>query len=219
MEEIEALLSAKRLAKYQGLSKEDAFKRHLFNSELAESFYQSLSYFEIILRNKIDLVFSKYLGENWIFQSQFIIGRNKENMSSALSHIKDTNKNPADKDHIISELSLGFWVYLFLPTYNDVLWKKYPQMLNEIFDNSKDISILYRIFIKLNRIRMYRNKIFHYGSLLVVNEEQNRPEKIHNLIYRLIGDMNAQKLLKELKKIDNFNEKYQKGKKLGFLKQ
>lgn len=171
------------------------------------------------MRNKIDLVFSKYLGENWIFQSQFIIGRNKENMASALSHIKDTNKNPADKDHIISELSLGFWVYFFLPTYNDVLWKRYPQMLNEIFDNSKDISILYRIFIKLNRIRMYRNKIFHYGSLLVVNEEQNRPEKIHNLIYRLIGDMNAQKLLKELKKIDNFNEKYQKGKKLGFLKQ
>ena len=219
MDESEALLSAKRLAKYQGLLKEDAVACHLFNCELAESFYSSLSYFEIILRNKIDKVFSKYLGEDWIFQPQFIIGRNKENMASALSHIKDTNKNPADKDHIISELSLGFWVYLFLPTYNDVLWKKYPQMLNEIFDNSKDISILYRIFIKLNRIRMYRNKIFHYGSLLVVNEEQNRPEKIHNLIYRLIGDMNAQKLLKELKKIDNFNEKYQKGKKLGFLKQ
>lgn len=219
MEESEALLSAKRLAKYQGLLKKDAVACHLFNCELAESFYSSLSYFEIILRNKIDKVFSKYLGENWIFQPQFIIGRNKDNMASALSHINDTKKNPANKDHIISELSLGFWVYLFLPTYNDVLWNKYPTMLSEIFDNSKDRSVLYRIFIKLNRIRMYRNKIFHYGSLLVVNEEQNRPEKIHNLIYRLIGDMNAQKLLKELKKIDNFNEKYQKGRKLGFLKQ
>ena len=73
MEEIEALLSAKRLAKYQGLSTEDAFKHHLFNSELAESFYQSLSYFEIILRNKIDLVFSKYLGSDWIFNQQYHI--------------------------------------------------------------------------------------------------------------------------------------------------
>ena len=69
----------------------------------------------------------------------------------------------------------------------------------------------------MNQIRIYRNKIFHYGSLLVV-EQENRPEKIHNLIYRLIKDLNAMKLLKELKKIDTFNEKYQKGKKLGFLK-
>lgn len=64
---------------------------------------------------------------------------------------------------------------------------------------------------------MYRNKIFHYGSLLVVAEE-NRPEKVHNLIYRMVGDLNAPKLLKELRKIDSFNEKYLKGEKLGILK-
>ena len=51
MDEITNLLSEKRLAKYKGISKKDAFKCHLYNSELAESFYQSLSYFEIILRN------------------------------------------------------------------------------------------------------------------------------------------------------------------------
>ena len=51
MDEITDLLSEKRLAKYKEIAKEDAFKCHLFNSELAESFYSSLSYFEIILRN------------------------------------------------------------------------------------------------------------------------------------------------------------------------
>ena len=53
MDEITDLLSKKRLAKYKGIAKEDAFKCHLLNSELAESFYSSLSYFEIILRNKL----------------------------------------------------------------------------------------------------------------------------------------------------------------------
>ncbi len=217
MDEITDLLSEKRLAKYQGVSKENAVACHLFNCELAESFYSSLSYFEIILRNKIDKVFSKYLGEDWILQEKYIIGRNQDNLKNALAHMKDTKKSPSDKNHIISELNLGFWVYLFLPTYNDVIWKKYPQILREIFDGCKDISVLSRIFNKLNRIRMYRNKIFHYGSLIVVAEE-NRPEKIHNLIYRLLGDLNAPKLLKELKKIDTFNEKYQKGKNIGILK-
>ena len=211
MDEITDLLSEKRLAKYKGIGKENAIACHLFNCELAESFYSSLSYFEIILRNKIDKVFSKYLGDDWI------IGRNQDNMKNALAHIKDTKKNPTDKNHIISELNLGFWVYLFLPAYNDVVWKKHPQVLQEIFDGCKDISVLSRIFNKLNRIRMYRNKIFHYGSLLVVAEE-NRPEKVHNLIYRMVGDLNAPKLLKELRKIDSFNEKYLKGKNLGILK-
>ena len=217
MDEIKDLLSEKRLAKYKGISKEDAVACHLFNCELAESFYSSLSYFEIILRNKIDKVFSKYLGEDWIFRDEYIIGRNQDNMKNALAHIKDTKKNPTDKNHIISELSLGFWVYLFLPAYNDAVWKKHPQVLQEIFDGCKDISVLSRIFNKLNRIRMYRNKIFHYGSLLIVAEE-NRPEKVHNLIYRMVGDLNAPKLLKELRKIDSFNEKYLKGEKLGILK-
>lgn len=216
MDEITDLLSEKRLAKYKDISKENAVACHLFNCELAESFYSSLSYFEIILRNKIDRIFSKYLGDDWIFKDEYMIGRNQDNMKSALAHIKDTKKNPTDKNHIISELSLGFWVYLFLPAYNDAIWKKHPQMLQEVFDGCKDKVVLQVMFSKLNIIRMYRNKIFHYGSLLA--DEKNKPSKIHNLIYRTIKEMNALHLLKQLKQIDNFNEKYQKGRKLGLLK-
>ncbi len=40
---------------------------------------------------------------------------------------------------------------------------------------------------------------------------------MHNLIYNTIKEMNAQKLLKQLKNIDTFNEKYQRGKKLGIF--
>lgn len=216
MNEIIGLLSEKRLAKYKNINKENTIACHLFNCELAQSFYSSLSYFEIILRNKIDKVFSKYLGENWIFQQEYIIGRNQDNMKNALAHIKDTQKSPDDKNHIISELSLGFWVYLFLPVYQNVIWKKYPKMLEEIFENNKNKLVLQVIFSKLNIIRMYRNKIFHYGSLLT--DDKNPPARMHNLIYSTIKELNAQNLLKQLKTIDTFNEKYQKGKKLKYLK-
>lgn len=210
MNEITDLLSEKRLAKYRGISKEDAVACHLYNCELAESFYSSLSYFEIILRNKIDKVFSKYLGDDWILQEKYIIGRNQDNMKSALAHMKDTKKSSKDKNHIVSELSLGFWVYLFLPAYNDIIWKKHSQILQEIFDGSKNKLVLEVIFSKLNIIRMYRNKIFHYGSLLT--DDKNPPARMHNLIYNIIKELNAQKLLKQLKAVDTFNEKYQKEK-------
>ncbi|MBR4932695.1 MAG: hypothetical protein IKZ02_06695, partial [Alphaproteobacteria bacterium] len=131
------------------------------------------------------MVLSKYLGEDWIFNPQYIIGRNKDNMATAISHMKDTKKNPKDKDHIISELSLGFWVYLFLPSYEDIIWKKHPEMLNEIFDKAKSKLNLNKTFYRLNRIKMYRNKIFHYGSLLCITDDLSNPAKMHNTIYSM----------------------------------
>ena len=91
-------------------------------------------------------------------------------------------------------------------------------MLEEIFDKAKSNIILNKTFYRLNRIKMYRNKIFHYGSLLAITDELSNPAKMHNTIYSMLKDLSANKLLKEIKKIDTFNEKYIKGKKLGILK-
>lgn len=142
------LIIQKRLAKYVDISKEDAFKGHLYNSELAESFYQSLCYFEIILRNKIDLVFSKYLGTDWIFDTQYHIGKNR-NHYDALKRIErekgvDYLKN---RDCLISELTFGYWSFLFSSTYKDILWNKYPTMLGEIFDANKDSGKLSKMIM------------------------------------------------------------------------
>lgn len=215
MSEMIELLSAKRLNKYDSFNI-DAVQCHLYNCELAESFYSSLSYFEIILRNKIDKVLSKYLGEDWIFKEKYLIDRNAENMKVACLHMRDTRKETDNKNHIISELNLGFWVYLFSSAYKSTLWDAYPNLINEIFDGSKNKVTSHIVFNKLNTIRMYRNKIFHYGSLIA--DEYNAPERIHNLIYNIIKEMNAKSLLKQLKSIDNFNEKYKKGRDLNILK-
>ena len=219
MDEITNLLSEKRLAKYKGISKKDAFKCHLYNSELAESFYQSLSYFEIILRNKIDLVFSKYLGKEWIFNQLYHIGKNKNHFEDAIKRIEREKgaEYLKNRDCLISELTFGYWSFLFSSVYKDVLWNKYPQMFSEIFDNSKYTLNLSKAYFQINRIRLYRNKVFHYGSLLVLSEDVSRPEQMHNMIYSMCRSMNANKLLKHIKQIDTFDEKYKKGKELGII--
>lgn len=220
MEEIEALLSAKRLAKYQGLSKEDAFKCHLFNSELAESFYKSLSYFEIILRNKIDKVFSKYLGQDWIFDKQYHIGKNENHFNDALQRIEREKGTSYlhNRDCVISELVFGYWSFLFSSAYKEVLWNKYPKMLEEIFENSKDAVKLSKISYDINKIRLYRNKVFHYGSLLVYMDNYDKPQHIHNVVYNLLKIMGAVKLSKIIRGIDSFDAVYMKGKSLKILK-
>ena len=219
MNEIESLISARRLAKYNKPSAEEAFAAHLYNSELAESFYQSLSYFEIILRNKIDAVFSKYLGEDWIFNPDYQIGKNADTFQKIRKRlITEAQKDPNNKNHIISELTFGFWAYLFSSAYKKAVWNKYPTILKEIFDCTKETLVSGRVYERINRIRMYRNKVFHYGSLITVADALNEPARIHNMIYKLIRDMNANAVLKQIKRIDDFDEKYAKGKSLGYFR-
>lgn len=218
MNEIETLISVRRLAKYNKPSAAEAFAAHLYNSELAESFYQSLGYFEIILRNKIDAVFSKHLGENWLFNPDYQIGKNADTFQKIRKRlVAEAQKDPNDKNHIISELTFGFWAYLFSSAYKAV-WNKHPTMLKEIFDCTRETLIPGRVYERINRIRMYRNKVFHYGSLIKVVDPLNEPARIHNMIYKLIRDMNAKTVLKQIKRIDDFDEKYAKGKSLGYFR-
>lgn len=219
MNDIENLISARRLAKYAKPTVKEAFAAHLYNSELAESFYQSLSYFEIVLRNKIDAVFSKHLGEDWIFNPAYLIGKNEDVFQKIRKRISmEAQKDPNNKNHLISELTFGFWAYLFSSAYKKVLWNKYPTLLNEVFDCTRETLVSGRIYERVNRIRMYRNKVFHYGSLITVTDPQNEPARMHNMIYKLIRDMNANAVLKQIKQIDDFDEKYAKGKKLGYFR-
>ena len=220
MDEIVDLLSEKRLAKYKGISKEDAFKCHLYNSELAESFYQSLSYFEIILRNKIDLVFSKYLGDDWIFDTQYHIGKNKNHYDDALKRIEREKGETylKNRDCLISELTFGYWSFLFSSSYKDILWNKYPKMLGEIFEYEKIRLPLSKYYRDINKIRIFRNKVFHYGSVITFHYEDTHLGVLHNFIYNITRNLGANKILKSIKSIDKFNATYIKGKELKILK-
>ena len=196
MNDFVRLISEKRLDKYGGISKAELY---WYNIKLCECFYPSLNCLEVVLRNKMDLVLSKYLGDNWICKFTEI--------DSAVC-----------KDDLISELNLGFWTRLFLSEFSGVIWNKHPSALQEIFEFSKSPPRLNVICGKMNNIRFHgRNKIFHYGCLLPSCGAKMPPEHIHNLIYKFIRDMGGNHIAKDLQKIDNFNNVFVEGKKRGYL--
>ena len=159
------------------------------------------------------------MGEDWIFNPDYQIGKNADIFQKIRKRlITEAQKDPNNKNHIISELTFGFWAYLFSAAYKKAVWNKYPTILKEIFDYTKETLVSGRIYERINRIRMYRNKVFHYGSLITVADALNEPARIHNMIYKLIRDMNANAVLKQIKRIDDFDEKYAKGKSLGYFR-
>ncbi len=206
---LEEILSQKRLDKYKlnaEFSNEESFKIHLFNTELAESCFPILSYFEIILRNKIDFVFSKHIGENWILNTRYHIGHNVDHFNRAIDRIQKAGKDISNKNHIIAELNLGFWTGLFMRPYEIPIWNEYPNILEEIFEHGKKGYFLSKYRTLLNRIRLYRNKVFHYDAIIMIPKKENKPINIYKLSTQMIKRIGGKRIVKELKKIDRFQK-------------
>ncbi len=205
MDTIIPFISEKRLLKYGSPDKQRTFNLYIFNVRLCECMYPGLSQFEIVLRNKIDMVFSRYMGENWIFD--FVLNDEK---------LVD-EKHISDRNELIDSLTFAFWSRLFMAHNCAAIWDKYPTALQEIFECRRNFVSLPRIAFEIDQIRKYRNRFSHNGSLLLCSKRQMPCHKIHNLIYRMIKEMGANTVLNQIKKIDRFNEVFTDGKKAGFI--
>jgi hypothetical protein len=212
------LLTENRLKKYSHFPQNLAVRCHLYNTQLCESFYSSLSYLEILLRNKIDLVFSEHFGANWIFDEKFHRGRNqKTHFDSALRTLTNDKKDMTNKNNLIAELPFGFWTAYF-DLYDYKIWS--DGLLFEVFDSYPGKKVLNLNFIRrnLNDIRRYRNKVFHYGSIVICSESQKNCRLMHRIIFDYITAVAGNSILERISKIDTFNNVYLIGIRDGFLK-
>lgn len=206
MAELIDFISKKRLEKYGDSTKQKTCDLYFFNVRLSESFYPSLSQFEVVLRNKVDLVLSRHMGKDWIFERV----RNDEKYSGG--------DMPEDRDKLVDSLTFAFWSRLFMDENRKDIWGRYPSALREIFENRREALDLKKISFEIDQIRQYRNRFSHNGSLLICHKRHIPCEKMHNVIFRIMKELDANAVLNRIKKIDRFNEVYTDGRKSGFIK-
>ena len=202
---ITELLSDKRLSKYGNPCEPVTVEEYFFNVELCESFYPLLSQFEVVLRNKIDMIFSKYMGPNWIFS-----------IVAADTRLS-AEKEISDRDELIDSLTFAFWSRLFMPENANTIWNKHPTILEEIFSKRKASIKLDKISYEIDQIRRYRNRFSHNGSLLICRKSQMPCHKMHNLLLRMMRELGAACVLDNIKKIDKFDTVFKRGLSYGFI--
>lgn len=153
----------KRLETYYKLfdgNKSKAIEYYQLNTKISESFYPLLSNLEITLRNSIHKSFSVRFGsENWF--ENVIFQELTDQINIAKSKIIK-NKQLLTSDKIVAELTFGFWTSLFNKQYAILFWKPLMYAFKEL-----DIALKHRdkIAFKLNHIRKFRNRIFHYEPI------------------------------------------------------
>lgn len=163
IDNLEQLLSVKRLETYfkqfNG-NKSKAIEYYQLNTQISESFYPLLSNLEIALRNSIHKSFSLRFGtESWF--ENIIFQELKDHVNIAKSKITKS-KQFLTNDKIVAELTFGFWTSLFNKQYAQLFWKPLMFVFKDLENELKHRD---KIAFKLNNIRKFRNRIFHYEPI------------------------------------------------------
>lgn len=156
-------ISEERFASYQKRypqNLEKSFLLYQSNIEISQAFYSSLSILEISLRNAINDSFAYHFKtENWFkylppeIHEQILIVEKKLTSS----------KKEATVDKIISELNFGFWTTLYNRKYAKDLWKP---LLRATPYLSSAMRKRTKVSSRLNHIRTFRNRIYHYEPII-----------------------------------------------------
>ncbi len=132
---------------------------------------------EVALRNALDNYLSNKISNNW-YEEDFLTQDSKIKVNQAIA-LLNRRKERISKEKIIAELSFGFWVNLFKKPYDKKL------RINDIiliFPNlpKRNEKLINRqiLFKKLNHIRIFRNRIFHYEKVLNKDDFNNIKNEI-----------------------------------------
>lgn len=187
LDEIEILLSAKKVSLYKEKYSNHWFEAYKSELESAKVSFVYLHFLEIFLRNKIAKEFNQDFG-NWLFDPRSILKLNFKEQEKVGKVFAELNKigKEHDIDNVVSNLNFGFWTNLFHKYYHDPIWQR-NKMLERVFPFLKPHQRnLKQIQQELEAIRKFRNRIFHFESMQNWNfEEMNK--LIDKFVFGLSG--------------------------------
>lgn len=175
---LEYYISEPRLHRFlraTGNSQAKAQKLYKVNLRVSQAFYPILHLFEIFLRNTINYhVSSHFTNPNWIitekngFMSHTSLAPSRFFLKKSIQKAENTITRKGSKvtsGKIIAEQSFGFWTSLF-DTHHYRLIGGSPI---HCFPNKPSNANRKIINQKLNRIREFRNRIYHNEPICFKN--------------------------------------------------
>ena len=190
---IEKYISNSRLNAYESL------EEYKLNILYSQDYYTILSILEISLRNSINQYFNIKYGKDW-YKNEFLHQDSFIKIKEVTKRII-TSKKDLTHEQIISELSFGFWSSLFRKSYTNNMRLSDIKCIFPNLPSKKD-KIITREYInkKLNHIRKFRNRIFHYEKIINKIEYDDIRNDIfelllyfHTDVYNLANELTEKK--------------------------
>ena len=155
-------MSSARLQRYMssaGVGKTDAFQLYIWNVRLCEAFYFPTQLCEVAIRNAIHGALVGKFSESWYERGAFLCTLPNRLRDELQSTIDSERRNYGAKltlNHVVSGLSLGFWVHLLTKNYEGVLW---PQYYAAQFPNKPAHIDRQGVYNMVDKFRTHRNRM------------------------------------------------------------
>lgn len=169
------------------LSSYSDFEEYRQNLLISKNAYIPLSILEIALRNALDTYLTIKIGQDWHTNNTFLTPMAQKKIKEVNDTLKG-HKETDSKEKIIAELNFGFWVSLFQKPYQNYFRTKDLQQIFPNMPSKKEIFLdREEIYKKLDHIRRFRNRVFHYEK--VINKDHyNDIEKDISFILAIFDD-------------------------------
>ncbi len=202
---IEMAASSRRFDPYRSPASQsdaEALGLYAWNIALCESLYPALNCLEISIRNSVHRAASRKFGvADWF--RRCLSDNELKTLEGVEKRLMDNSKN-TDADNIVANLSLGFWLALFRPRYEQALW---PRLLKAVFPHCPRTSRTRKnICERLDKVHRLRNRVFHHEPIWRVPD---LPER-HRLILETIGWISPA-MLAMTRLLDRFDSVYTGG--------
>ena len=151
----------------------DPITLYMLNIRLSEALYPALALFEVALRNKINYAISQNITSDWFSNERLLKQKEIEAINKARTALK-TKKKPIERNNLLAELSMGFWVGLFKKEYKPAIWNK-SNLFEDVFPhfNIKSHDRVATIHPKLQAINKLRNRIAHHEAIFDWEKDPN----------------------------------------------
>ena len=176
-EQYKQAISEQRLEGYRnGCDDLNTLARCMWNAALCEAFYPSLLHLEVGLRNSLNKAGTSAFRDPLWFKRPFLCDRCQEDVSIAENELNKEGKDCTNPGRIIAELKFGFWTRLFSRQYEAILWNNGIFISTAFPDAHKRVRVRKTLAARFDRIRRFRNRIFHYENILNYNFPQHHAD-------------------------------------------
>lgn len=137
---------------------------YVWNARLCEEFYLPCQMAEVAIRNAIHNTLTRRFSAAWFDNARFtsrLVEKYRDELSRIATSQKGLRGAAFTENHVVAELTFGFWVHLLTSRYDELLWQ------GGVFRSFPHAGAVTRdqLHTKVDRLRHFRNKIAHHFAI------------------------------------------------------
>lgn len=174
-----------RLERYMPPNQTDhtsAIRVYLWNCAICENFYLIMHFAEIACRNSLHGALVVRAGERWYADKVFLrilSERFRSDLEFTVRSEANKHGTGLTADHIVSELSFGFWGHLATKRFDRYIWSA---GVRGVFPGAPGHVTREDVFKTIEAVRKWRNRIAHHQAVY-----DQSPHKKHEEVLKLIS--------------------------------